>query len=154
MRALALLLALGCAACVPWPHTVLTRPAVAGQVVSAGAPVAGVQLFAGYGGPEEPCATTVPLATSDAGGRFSAERQHRWRYTYAPLVAPIATGGMRLCIATGAAAPVFAGEYLFQTYEREKGLTLACDLAAPREFSGLFDQRRRAWFCPPQQPQP
>jgi len=97
---LSLVLAAGLAACVPKPHIVHLRPAVAGVVLEDGKPIPGVALFLGQSpGNNQPCTEPGEILPVSVEGAFSWASVQEGRLTDS-LINPVALRGRitALCI--------------------------------------------------------
>lgn len=126
-RLLVLLLSLAGAGCAPIPHAATTMPAISGSLTSAGAPVAGREVWAAQGTDDLPCGQPWVKATTDQNGRFTLPRQTEWRLIYAPSFT--SSKLIKLCVSTaGQPRLIFRLGFIPTT---PQAIELACDLERP-----------------------
>jgi hypothetical protein len=129
------------AGCIPLPHTVTRVPELTGGVTHSGAPVNGAALLVPGSYRENPCRDAVEVAKTGADGGFRLDPQTEFRWTYAPLVAPISVSAYVLCISDGD-APVLGYRGLVFGGDSPP-VYLTCDLEKPyllRGGDGYQDQ--------------
>jgi hypothetical protein len=115
--------------CIPLPHTVTLMPELTGGVARSGEPVNGAVLLISGAYREDPCREAVEVARTDAEGGFRMDRRSEFRWTYAPLVAPITISTYAFCISDGS-SPIlgYRGHILGGESPPVK---LMCDLKKP-----------------------
>ena len=78
--AVAAALALCVGGCFPMPHTDYLFPAIRGQVLRSGVPVAGAEIFATARPLDEVCGGAKRVGTTDEEGRFSVEPEKDFQF--------------------------------------------------------------------------